>query len=231
MTRRVPARLLTAVALLLAACPAARGETAAAPVITVALAPVVKDTISGVAWRAMTDECNRIWAREGIALTWSGAAGGAHVVLPLVFDDREVRKHDPKQEDALGVTVFAGRAQRILVSIARARRVISFRHGLADSNDAMTLDIAMGTLLGRVVAHEIGHAVLLTTRHTAHGLMHPRIDGGDLRPLDDQFALSAVERQRLAVRFSNLPQPEQVVLAAFTWTEAPPVPSLPRAPR
>ena len=165
MIRRVPARFLTAVVLLLAACPVARGETAAAPVITVALAPEVKDRISGVAWRAMTDECNRIWAREGIALTWSGAGAGAHVVLPLVFDDREVRKHDPKQEDALGVTVFVGRAQRILVSTARARRVISFRHGLADSDDAMTLDIAMGTLLGRVVAHEIGHAVLLTTRH------------------------------------------------------------------
>jgi hypothetical protein len=82
-----------------------------------------------------------------------------------------------------------------------------------------------------VVAHEIGHAILLTTRHAAHGLMQPRIDGADLRPLDDQFALSAADRQRLAVRFSNLPQPGPVVLAAFTWTEAPPVPSLPRAPR
>ena len=94
----------------------------------------------------------------------------------------------------------------------------------------MTLDIAMGTLLGRVVAHDRPRDPV-TTRHAAHGLMHPRIDGAALRPLDDQFALSAADRQRLAVRFSNLPQPGPVVLAAFTWTEAPPVPSLPRAPR
>jgi hypothetical protein len=198
-------------------------ETPVPQGITVALVPEVKDTMSGIAWRAMTAECSRIWAREGIALTWSGAAGGAHVVLPLVFDDRQVRRHDPKKEDALGVTLFAGRTQRILVSIARARAVIALRRGLADSGDAMTLDIALGTLLGRVVAHEVGHAVLLTTGHAAHGLMHPRLDGDDLRPsLDGQFALSAADRQRLAVRFSNLPQPGQVVLAAFTWTDVPP---------
>lgn len=227
----VPTRPLLALVLLLAACQLARAEAAPRPVIRVALAPVIVDTMSGVAWRAMTDECNAIWAREGIALTWSGASAGADVVLPLVFDHREVKKHDPKGAAALGVTIFAGRSQRILVSPARARDVIGQRHGLADSGDSTTLDIALGTLLGRVVAHEVGHALLLTKAHTAGGLMNPSLEAADVRlSLDGQFTLSAPDRSRLAMRFSNLPQGE-ATLARVTWTDAPPAPSPRRAPR
>ena len=227
----VPTRLLLTLVLPFAACQLARAEAAPRPVIRVALAPVIVDTMSGIAWRAMTDECNGIWAREGIALTWSGASTGDDVVLPLVFDHREVKKHDPKNADALGVTIFAGRSQRILVSLGRARNVIGRRHGLADSGDSTTLDIAMGTLLGRVVAHEVGHALLLTKAHTAGGLMNPSLEAADVRlSLDGQFALSAPDRSRLAVRFSNVPRGE-ATLASVTWTDAPPAPSPLRAPR
>jgi hypothetical protein len=231
MIRRVPARLLLAVALPLAACGAAHAETIARPVIRVALAPAEHDGMSGVAWRAMTSECTRIWASEGVDITWSGN-GAADVVLPLVFDDRRVRRHDPKNEDALGVTVFSGRSQLILVSIARARSVIEGRKGLADSNDGLTLDVATGILLGRVIAHEIGHALLLTTRHSTNGLMRAHFGAGELRPaLDGQFGLSRLERERLTVRFSNAPASEPLVLAEFTWSDAPPVPSRLHAPR
>ena len=231
MKPRVAARLLLTVVLPLAACQPARAETAPRPVIRVALVPVIVDTMSGITWRGMTDECKRIWAREGIALTWSGAGNGADVVLPLVFDHREVKKHDPKTADALGVTIFAGRSQRILVSTARARDVVGQRHGLADSGDSTTLDLAMGTLLGRVVAHEIGHALLLTKAHTAGGLMNPSLEAADVRlSLDGQFALSAPDRSRLAVRFSNAPR-AAAALASVTWTDAPPAPSPLRAPR
>jgi hypothetical protein len=92
------------------------------------------------------------------------------------------------------VTLFEGRSQRIVVSPARARQVVARRHGLADSEDATALDIAMGRVLGRVVAHEIGHALLLTTRHADDGLMRARLDSNDVRPPHDgQFALSATD--------------------------------------
>jgi hypothetical protein len=203
----------------------AGAQVAAQRPIRVALAPVEKDVMSGIAWRAMTQECTAIWAREGITLTWSKTDTGADVRLPLRFDDREVRKHDPKSEAALGVTLFAGRSQQILVSIARARRVIERRQGFADSGDATTLDIALGMMLGRVIAHEIGHALLLTTRHSNDGLMRAEYDadGG-------QFALARHERDRLAIRFSNMPSPPHVALAGFTWKDAP-APSLLRAQR
>ena len=201
---RLLARRLTTVTLLLVSCQQLRAQSEDRRIARVALAPVIVDTMSGVAWRAMTAECNRIWAREGIALTWDGTSRDADVVLPLVFDQREARKHDRKDGDAFGVTIFAGRSQRIVVSVARAREVVGRRHGLADSSDGMALDVATGTIVGRVVAHEIGHALLLTTRHAAGGLMHPHIDADSLRPaLDGQFALSAPDRLRLSTRFSS----------------------------
>jgi hypothetical protein len=180
----------------------------------------------------MTQECNAIWAREGITLMWSKTETATDVRLPLRFDDREVRKHDPKSDAALGVTLFAGRSQAILVSIARAKRVIERRKGLADSGAATTLDNALGVLLGRVIAHEIGHALLLTTRHSSEGLMRAEYDAGDVRPATGgQFALARHERERLNVRFSNMPAREEVAVADVTWRDAPPVPSLLRAPR
>ena len=203
-------------------CQLVSAETAARP-IRVTLAPVLVERLSGVAWRAMTKECSDIWAREGIALSWSGPTDDADLVLPVVFDDRGVRKYDTKREDAFGVTLFAGRDQRILVSISRARQVVARRNGLADSSDATTLDIAMGVVLGRVVAHEIGHALLLTLSHATHGLMHPSIETADLRPrLAGELALLAADRHRLTVRFSNRPAPVQVANAAVTWTDVPP---------
>jgi hypothetical protein len=102
---------------------------------------------------------------------------------------------------------------------------VARRNGLADSSDAVTLDIAMGVVLGRVVAHEIGHALLLTLSHATHGLMHPRIETADLRPLHaSEAALLPPDRHRLTVRFSNRPA-VQATNAAFTWTDVPPAPS------
>jgi hypothetical protein len=226
----MPARLLLAAVLLLASCLLAQAESSR-HAVRVALAPDMVDTLSGIAWKALTEECTTIWEREGVALTWAGAGDGTDAVLPLVFNHREVRKHDHKGGDAFGVTLFAGHSRTIVVSIDRAREVIAQRHGLADSSDAMSLDIAMGRLLGRVVAHEIGHALLLTLTHAAEGLMRARFETGDLRPgLDGEFALAAPDRQRLAIRFSNR-RPADVALATFTWREAPPAPSPLRARR
>jgi hypothetical protein len=234
VTMRGPAltyRLLLAAVLQLAACHAAAAEPDGRPV-RVALDPRFVERLSGVAWRSMTQESTGIWAREGIALSWSGPVDGADLVLSVVFDDRAVRKHDTRNEDAFGVTLFAGREQRILVSVSRAREVVARRSGLADSSDAMTLDIAMGVVLGRVVAHEIGHALLLTLSHATHGLMNPRIETADLRPLPaGQLALLAPDRHRLTVRFSNRPASVQMTNAEFTWTDVPPAPSPQRARR
>jgi hypothetical protein len=256
MTTPVTARLLFAAVLhLIAGSVCADAQAVDRPAIRVRLEPEVRDDISGVGWTAMTQAFRDIWSREGVDVDWVGAndAGTpADLTLPVIFDDRELRKHDARDKDAFGVTLFAGRSQRILVSVRRARFVVAAHRGLADSGDSMTLDIAHGRLLGRVVAHEVGHALLLTLRHATHGLMSPQLEQRDVTPLGEaQFALSASDRERLATRFSNPETAEQradasrrqpvpgpaasapagAAVTPITWTDAPPAPSRPRARR
>jgi hypothetical protein len=255
MTIRVPVRLLLATTLLLAGGPWAGAQTPERPAVRVRLEPTVRDSLSGVAWNAMTAEFRDIWNREGVDVDWlsdKDKSAPADVTLPVSFHDRELRKHDPKNEEAFGVTLFSGRSQSILVSVPRARLIVAAHHGLADSRDAMTLDIVLGRLLGRIVAHEVGHALLLTLRHSTHGLMSPQLEASDIGPLGDaQFALTLAERNRIATRFSNgegaplladasraVPGRARTATAAgeatvtpITWTDAPPAPSRQRAPR
>jgi len=215
MTKRVPARALVVTVLSLVLLgPAAQAQPLSRPVVRVRVTPVIKDPVSGVAWNALTEECARIWSAEGVEIGWGADDVGrpaADVTLPLVLDDRELQKHDPsRSKDAFGITLFSGRTQRVLVSSARVRQLIAARRKLADSDDSTVRDLAVGRLLGRVVAHEIGHVLLLTTQHTPDGLMSASLTGRSLGPFQPaHFALSLVERQRIATRFSNSGSGEQ----------------------
>ena len=219
--------------------------------IRIRLEPETTDNLSGIAWTAMTEQLREIWRPEGVDVRWKGDDDAvADVTLPVIFSERELRKHDTKEGDAFGVTLFAGRSQRIVISISRARQVVWSHRGLADSRDAMVLDIAHGRLLGRVLAHEVGHAILLTLRHSPRGLMSSHLERRDVPPLgDSRFALTVAERERLATRFSNAaaaplladvsgeqPRPGRPATAGaavtpITWTVVPPAPSRPRGRR
>src|SRR5262245_17307098 len=71
--------LLLATVLQVAAYQVAEADTAARAV-RVALDPRFVEPVSGVAWRSMMQESTEIWAREGIALSWSGPSTGADLV-------------------------------------------------------------------------------------------------------------------------------------------------------
>jgi len=211
MTTPLRSRLTLPLALAVAlsvVCEPARAQSLARPLVQVVLESAIKDGLSGIAWNAMTEECRRIWAAEGVDVSWRRGREDlppAAVAFPVLFDDRTVRRHDLKNGEAFGVTLFSGHSRRILVSAPRARQLVAaIRRGMADSDDALTLDIAVGRLLGRVLAHEIGHALLLTTRHATEGLMSPHLEAGAVGTLDErQFALSTTDRERLAMRFSG----------------------------
>jgi hypothetical protein len=177
------------------------------PLVHVRIAPVLKDHVSGFAWIAMKAECQRIWLAEGVAITWDAQDPDAkppELQVPLIVDDQELRKHARGRADAFGVTVFAGRTQRVLVSVPRIRDLVSIRGRLAERGNSMMFDDAMGRVLGRVVAHEIGHVLLLSTWHAPDGIMNPSLGTQHLGPsLPAFYGLSAPERERLAIRFAN----------------------------
>ena len=115
------------------------------PSVHVRIAPVFKDPVSGVAWIAMKAECQRIWLAEGVAITWD--AQDPHgplpdLQVPLVVHDLELRKYAQAHADAFGVTVFAGRTQRVLVSVPRIRDMVSTRGRLIDRGELFALQKA-----------------------------------------------------------------------------------------
>jgi hypothetical protein len=85
-------------------------------------------------------------------------------------------------DDAGGFVVFA--------SIAGARRVID---AAGVSHEPQRLrEHRLGLVLGRTIAHEIGHYLLRTSQHGDGGLMRRRIRTGDFADLrESQFFLDS----------------------------------------
>jgi hypothetical protein len=76
-----------------------------------------------------------------------------------------------------------------------------------------------GMLLGRAIAHEIGHLILGTTNHAKFGLMRAAWKTDELRremPLDWIFSAEqgAEMRARLAARADSIRLPQSIVAAA-----------------
>ena len=91
---------------------------------------------------------------------------------------------------------MTSRTALAIASVSAARQVLDAA-GLADGPAAI-VSHRLGVVLGRAVAHEIGHFLLNTSGHARQGLMRARIDArdfADLRDggfgLDDEAALWA----------------------------------------
>lgn len=174
--------------------------------VSVCVSLTTKDLLSGQALRTLQEEASRIWIRHGVALTWTQPAPETcPTVVSLVFDDSElVKLAGGSRDTALARTVFLGRAQTIYVSVPRVfvmlNQITQRNTALASASER---DLGGGTLLGRVVAHELGHVLLTTLDHSDVGLMRPVFGLRDVLSSDDRTTnLSSVERGRLEMRFS-----------------------------
>ena len=114
-------------------------------------------------------EAERIWKREGVALRWSAAPESGRPSAALSGDETIWRVGE--------LVPHAGQRALAIASIAGAERVVA-----ASGNRVALLDrpegaqYRLGVVLGRVVAHEIGHYLLATATHADRGLMRAAID-------------------------------------------------------
>jgi len=130
-------------------------------------------------------EVQQIWRREGITIE-SADAGAAPAPTPAMrvlivsaaggIAGRDAH-HWPVAE-----LLEDGHGQPIAIaSVAAARRVLDAAR-LADA-PARLVNRRLGIVLGRAVAHEVGHHLLNTAGHATHGLMRARIDARDFADL------------------------------------------------
>jgi hypothetical protein len=167
------------------------------------------DHLSGPAFTTMREEATRIWLRHGVALTWSTQPAGAAcaAVVPLVLDAvRMASVSGGKYADALAITVFSGHSRVIYVSVPRAFKMLTHLREITSIESGGERDLRGGTLIGRIVAHELGHVLLTTMSHSRTGLMRPVFGLRDVLSADDRMTeLSSIETDRLAMRFSLVP--------------------------
>ena len=183
------------------------------------------DHLSGPALRTLQEEATRIWIRHGIDLTWKQPVPAVcPTIVSVVFDEHElVELAGGARDTALARTVFLGRSQTIYVSVPRAFEMlaqINQRNGALGGEGGR--DFNGGTLLGRVVAHELGHVLLTTLAHSQKGLMRPVFGLNDVLSFDDETtALSSIETNRLALRFSLIPldRPSRTLPSELARTE------------
>jgi hypothetical protein len=108
----------------------------------------------------------------------------------LVVDQRPMHV-GPEDEFSVGELVRPSGSHPVaLVSIASARRLMASVRGRAGYELITVDERRLGIVLGRALAHEIGHYLLDTRTHAHHGLMRAQFSALEFTdPRDGAFAL------------------------------------------
>ena len=171
---------------------------------------MVASPVSKTAITAMQAEVERIWGRYGVTIRWLThghlpPGSSANVDVLVVEDSRGWGRRRPTGRNTLGcfrfdrdgdsrplITIFPQHAQRLAGALS-AR--ICGRRCLESWFERLH-----GTLLGRALAHEIGH-YLLGPEHNPAGLMRAEIDPRDVLAGEPKgVSLTDSQVQRLTSR-------------------------------
>lgn len=131
---------------------------------------------------ALVAEAEALWARAGVRLVWrNGADRGVETdrALRVLVIPRPASS--PSRSDyALGELLSFGPPNALaVVSIDRVQALVNGSH--ASSTMPPSLQATRtGIVLGRAVAHEIGHYLLNSRSHTDKGLMRASFDVREL---------------------------------------------------
>jgi hypothetical protein len=147
---------------------------------------------------AVLAELNRIWQPLGVTVGSADAVGNACDRWILAKSHLEAGPEDAAGETAIAWVPFvAGRARRVMfVRVSYALALIdAFRPGIRPPG---LTDLLLAKLLGRSMAHELGHILLNSVGHERSGLMRARYGAHDvLRDLPTGYTLNARELDRL----------------------------------
>jgi hypothetical protein len=126
----------------------------------------------------MLVEATRIRRQEGVSLMWNTETTDGPG-LRVVFAQAEPRS--PASDHRFAIAEFHRVQGRIVASLGAAGRAVTA--GMTRSGAwwlAQQHDHALGLVLGRALAHEIGHFLLGAAEHARRGLMRASFPARDL---------------------------------------------------
>ena len=169
--------------------------------------------LSAVSTGALVAEVNAIWWNSNLSLVWRTVDVSEPLpAMPEAEDWLRVlvlARQRPGAEETSALTVGElvhtdGSRPLAIASLTAARRIVGESMRFQPSEGLKDYDRRIGVVLGRAVAHEIGHYLLGPT-HASHGLMRANIDAlefADIRSrtfmLDEPGRASLIRRAALA---------------------------------
>lgn len=128
-------------------------------------------------------EATELWERAGVRLIWTTGSDGSipsHLMLRVLVIPRRSGVQESSEKHVLGELLGFGRPGALAVaSISRAQELVRAWRGPSITPKAVH-DGDLGLVLGRVVAHEIGHYLLGRAAHSRRGLMRATFETPDL---------------------------------------------------
>jgi hypothetical protein len=161
--------------------PAAATSSSPAPsILHLDLLLTIAPDLAGLSQRTLVAEAERIWSREQVQLRWPSVAGGPErpeAPLRVLVIARGATPPLGGERWPVGELLpQEGRRALAIASINGAQRVVSeaSRHRVFDL--PALAEYRLGLVLGRAIAHEIGHFILATGTHAERGLMRATVD-------------------------------------------------------
>ena len=170
--------------------PRAAGKTDAASPTVLSLRLTTSSELSSVSQQALIHETESIWRDARVELRWLADAVNDEnraVVqrrpLRIVVTRRAVNATDHQHWPVGELLRFGDRSAVAMASISAALRIVE------ESPESPLLGLPakhqykLGVVLGRAVAHEIGHYLLDSNTHSPYGLMRASIDAREFADL------------------------------------------------
>lgn len=169
-----------------------------APSMTVCLVLSPRLAIDPGVTKMARSEVQTIWKVLGVEIRSAEHAGDGCNRIVVVKADHEALPEDLSHQDALGWVPFAGGHARQLVFLRVSRARLMTAGAITGVNPDGLKDLMFAKLLGRTVAHELGHVLLDSPGHADFGLMRASYRANDvLRVPASAYTLNAAERARL----------------------------------
>jgi hypothetical protein len=182
----------------------AAAQSAVQSPLAVCLSLSQKVSISARGSAVILTESNAIWMPHGVGLRWAEHSDAGCDRQITVKGDQEALAEDGTRESALGWVPFVEGSARQLVflRVGPARMLVD---ALSNGPRSKGLtDHLLAKLLGRILAHELGHILLNSGGHEESGLMRARYRASDVLGVPaSAYTLSAVERARLLARIAG----------------------------
>ena len=139
-------------------------------------------------------EAAALWRRASVDLQWLPSPSSSDAIkdirMRVLVVGRPVTEGDDRAQVA-GELLRLNRGRALaFASIDQAQRIVAGTRPFWFTREPGLEEHYLGVVLGRVVAHELGHYLLDTRTHAQNGLMRPHFDAREFAdPRSGAFAL------------------------------------------